>query len=71
MKEAREALALAGDIYDAALDPARWPDVLEHLTGFVGGVASALTSQDIVAKRGRFHFSWGDDPHYTRLYFDK
>ena len=31
---------LIGDIYDAALDPALWPGVLEGCAGFVGGVAS-------------------------------
>jgi DNA-binding CsgD family transcriptional regulator len=68
--ELAQALSLTGRIYDAALDPAIWPLVLEELTAFVGGVASALVSHDVAARKGRFYFSWGDDPHYTKLYFD-
>ena len=71
MMEAEEALSLAGDIYDAALDPARWPDTLARLAEFVGGVAASLTSEDVSARKGRLYFSWGDDPHYTKLYFDE
>jgi DNA-binding CsgD family transcriptional regulator/PAS domain-containing protein len=66
-----EALALAGDIYDAALDPARWPETLKKLAQFVGSAAAALVSEDAVARKGGFHFSWGDDPYYTRLYYEK
>jgi DNA-binding CsgD family transcriptional regulator len=71
MEEAEQTLSLVGDIYDAALDPALWPDVLHKITGFVGGASSALHSHDFAAQRGRFYFSWGDDPHYTKLYFEK
>src|SRR5262245_23355984 len=66
-----EVLALAGDIYDAALDPARWPETLRKLAQFVGAAAAALVSEDAVARKGGFHFSWGDDPYYTRLYYEK
>jgi DNA-binding CsgD family transcriptional regulator len=69
--EFEEALSLTGDIYDAALDPGHWPEILKRIAGFVGGTAAALVSQDIVARKGFFHFSWGDDPLSTRLYFDR
>jgi DNA-binding CsgD family transcriptional regulator len=69
--ELEEALALTGDIYDAALDPAHWPEVLRKLAGFAGTTISALTSADIASRKGGFYFSWGDDPQYTKLYFDK
>jgi hypothetical protein len=32
-----DALELIGQIYDAAFDPALWPDVLVHLADAVGG----------------------------------
>jgi DNA-binding CsgD family transcriptional regulator/PAS domain-containing protein len=71
MDEFGEALSITGAIYDAALDPGRWPAVLERIAGFVGGAAAALTSDDIAARRSRFHYSWGDDPRYSRLYGEK
>jgi hypothetical protein len=33
---------LIGDIYDAALDPARWPGVLEEACRFVGSAGLYL-----------------------------
>jgi DNA-binding CsgD family transcriptional regulator len=62
---------LIGDIYDAALDPALWRPALEKITRFVGGPASALVSHNTVSRTGRFYYSWGDDPHYTKLYLEK
>lgn len=62
------ALDLAGNIYDAALDPALWRDVLARVSAFVGGPASAMVSHDILKGQNRFHFIWGDNPAYTRSY---
>jgi DNA-binding CsgD family transcriptional regulator/PAS domain-containing protein len=60
---------LIGDIYDAALDPARWSAVLCSVCRFVGGSAAMIFWHDSVFLTGnRFH-SWGDDPVYTELYF--
>jgi DNA-binding CsgD family transcriptional regulator/PAS domain-containing protein len=71
MSEAHELSALIGEVYDAALDAARWPATLEQVTRYASGVASALVSHDTASATGGFYFSWGDDPHYTRLYFEK
>jgi DNA-binding CsgD family transcriptional regulator/PAS domain-containing protein len=71
MTEVHELSALIGEVYDAALDAARWPATLERVTRFTNGVASALVSHDVVSATAGFYFSWGDDPHYTRLYFEK
>jgi DNA-binding CsgD family transcriptional regulator len=68
--ELEEALALIGDIYDAALDPALWPETLRKICEFLGGEAAALVSQDAVGT-GRFYYSWGDDPDQTRLWREK
>jgi DNA-binding CsgD family transcriptional regulator len=70
MDEAEEVSQLIGDIYDAALDPASWPQVLEKTCHYVQGVASVLLSQDSVERSAEFHFSWGDDPEFTRSYQD-
>ena len=71
MDEAEQVSQLIGDVYDASLDPAEWPNVLEQTCHYVQGVASTLLSQDSVQRNAEFHFSWGDDPEYTRSYRDK
>jgi DNA-binding CsgD family transcriptional regulator len=71
MDEAEQVSHLIGDIYDAALDPALWPVVLERCAGFVGGVASALFMKDSVRKTHNTVFAWGYDPDYTRVYLEK
>ena len=68
MDEAEHVSQLIGDIYDAALDPALWPHVLEQTCGYVPGCAAALMSHDSAHKSADFHFAWGDDPHYSRIY---
>ena len=71
MHDLDTALVRISEIYDAALDPGLWPPTLEKIARFVGGPAAALVSQDVVAGKGRFAYSWGDDPHYSRLYFER
>jgi DNA-binding CsgD family transcriptional regulator/PAS domain-containing protein len=71
MDEITLVSSLIGDIYDAALDPQLWPGALKRTCGFVKGCASSLLSQDSAHRSGKFYFSWGDDPVYTQLYFEK
>jgi DNA-binding CsgD family transcriptional regulator len=59
---------LIGQIYDAALDAALWPDVLARIGLFLGGEAGGLLSKDAVSKAGTAHYTFGVDPHYVRLY---
>jgi len=70
MPEAEPVLSLVRDIYDAALDPARWADVLGKARDFVGGSAAALYSRTATEKS--LNVCCHDnrlDPHYRRLYF--
>jgi DNA-binding CsgD family transcriptional regulator len=72
MDETESLSALIGDIYDAALDPTLWVDVLGKTKSFIGGQATALAWKDAVTKRGDTYYD--DDglkPYYRRLYFDK
>ena len=46
MREVEQVSSLIGDIYDAALDPALWADVLGKARDFVGGSAAVLYSKD-------------------------
>ena len=71
MNETQQVSQLIGDIYDAALDRSLWPRVLEQTCEYVKGCASSLMSHDSADRSGQFYFSWGDDPYYTKLYFEK
>ena len=71
MDEVKKVSDLISNIYDAALDRSLWPLVLEKTCGYIEGCASSLMSQDFVHRSGEFYYSWGDDPHYTKLYFEK
>jgi DNA-binding CsgD family transcriptional regulator len=70
MSDSDLALALVGDIYDAALDPTLWPQVLKNACAFMRGPTASLFSQDSVRQTGNAYYTWGDDPHYQRAYFE-
>lgn len=64
--------ALIGNIYDAALNPSLWHDVLRDIANFVGGSSASLYAKDAAGRSGNvFYDDGGIDPHYVRLYFDK
>ncbi len=71
MHETERLSALIGDIYDAALDPTLWPDVLAKCAAFAGGPAAALFSKDAASKTGDTAYYSGIEPHYRQLYFNK
>jgi DNA-binding CsgD family transcriptional regulator/PAS domain-containing protein len=62
---------LIGDIYDAALDPTLWPRALEGTCRFVRGCGSRIMWQDAANNAGGIFHTFGDDPHYARLYFER
>lgn len=71
MSDDKALSALIGDIYDAALDPKLWSSVLASTCAFLDGVSAAIYGQNVVARTGQFCFSWGDNPDYTRIYFER
>jgi DNA-binding CsgD family transcriptional regulator/PAS domain-containing protein len=72
MPETERLSALIGGVYDAALDPTLWVDVLRETRAFIGGWALALSWKDAVAKRGGSYFDEGNlVPPYRQLYFDR
>jgi hypothetical protein len=71
MREAERFSALIGDIYDAALDPTRWVNVLTQAAHFVGGPAAGLQSTDVANKAATVAYLYGMDPRYEKLYLDK
>jgi PAS domain-containing protein len=71
MSELQEFSALVGDIYDASLDPPLWSGVLEKLTRFVSGRHANIFVENSARQATDMTFSWGDDPHYQKLYREK
>ncbi len=71
MDEGDKLSNLIGDIYDAALDGALWPSVLERMTGFVVGHGATLFYKNASLRTGGALFEWGMDPAYRDLYFER
>jgi DNA-binding CsgD family transcriptional regulator len=71
MSEQLELMELAGVIYDAALKPSLWADVLGRTAEFVGGPGAALFFKDANSENGSLAYDAGIDPHYRKLYFDE
>ena len=70
MSDDRELSELIGQIYDAALEPDAWPDVLSKAAPFVGGHAAALFSKNAGNKSGVAVYDHGIDARYRQLYFE-
>jgi DNA-binding CsgD family transcriptional regulator len=71
MDETEQLLSLIGDIYDAALNPALWPGVIEEIARYVGGSGAAMSSRDSLSKTSSVYCDYGVTDRYRRLYFDK
>jgi DNA-binding CsgD family transcriptional regulator/PAS domain-containing protein len=72
MQEVDQVSSLLRDIYDAALDAARWADILCEARDFVGGSAAVLYSKDATRKSANiFYDDGGIDPHWMQLYLDQ
>jgi DNA-binding CsgD family transcriptional regulator len=68
MAEREELSRLIGEVYDAALEPQLWPDVLGSATRFVGGRCAGLLSQNTASKYAQALFTYGVDSHYIQTY---
>jgi DNA-binding CsgD family transcriptional regulator len=71
VSEAVALSAVIGDIYDAAIDPTLWRQVLGRICAFVGGSSAALYWHDAATERSEALHLFNDNPTYTRLYFEK
>jgi DNA-binding NarL/FixJ family response regulator len=69
-REAALLSQLAGDIYDAALDPRLWCGVLEKISAFTGGQSAGLGSWDLLSRGLNAFYTFGCDPHYLQLQID-
>jgi DNA-binding CsgD family transcriptional regulator len=68
MCEDPRAAEIITRIYDAALDAALWPDVLEGIAAFVNGQVGGLLVKDQVHKCVNARCYSGADAHYIQLY---
>jgi DNA-binding CsgD family transcriptional regulator len=59
---------LIESIYDAALQPPLWNEVVARINKFVGAQACGVFSKDSVSKFGVTHYYCGADPHFIQLY---
>lgn len=71
MDQAKQLSELISEIYDAALDPSRWRDVVGRAGRFVGGSTAAIFSKDPVAGSGNVYYELAIDPYYRKLYCDE
>lgn len=72
VSEQAELSRLAGDLYDAALDPALWNVVLKGVRDLVGGASAGIVAKDATANHGFVCFDDGSiAPDYTASYFDR
>jgi DNA-binding CsgD family transcriptional regulator len=71
LSEAEQISALVGDIYDAALEPAKWVEVLEACAHFNQGTAASVFAKNVDQQGGTVFYQHGIDPEYASLYFNK
>jgi DNA-binding CsgD family transcriptional regulator/PAS domain-containing protein len=71
MDQPEKLSELISEIYDAALDPSRWSDVVGKAGRFVGGSAAAIFAKSPAAGNGNVYYESGTDPYYRQLYCDK
>jgi DNA-binding CsgD family transcriptional regulator len=68
MGDGVKATRLIAGIYDAAIDPTRWPEVLASIAAFLNGRGAALLAKDTLHRHVEAHWHAGSDPHFMRLY---
>jgi DNA-binding CsgD family transcriptional regulator len=68
MHGTRKLPDLIEEIYDAALEPALWNDVVVSINDFIGSRGCGLVSKDLASHCGRTLYYHGVDPHYIKLY---
>jgi hypothetical protein len=69
--EAEELSLLIGDIYDASLDRALWPDAVNRIRTYLRAHMASLVSQDAVTKAVDVHFMLGPEQKFLDQYNEK
>src|SRR5690349_2403812 len=68
MQATKKLPDLIEQVYDAALEPALWNDVIVSINDFFGAQACGLISKDTRSRSGLTHYYCGVDPHYIQRY---
>lgn len=63
-------LELVGDIYDAALDAEKWPDILQKFAQFMQSSKAVMFTNLHLPSQGGFYFTWGIPQAVSQQYFD-
>jgi DNA-binding CsgD family transcriptional regulator len=71
MDESEQLSKLIGDIYDTALEPSLWSNVLENAAAFVGGAAASVYAKDAAKRNIQISYQYGTDPLYVASYIEK
>jgi len=71
MDQAKKLSELISEIYDAALEPSRWREVVGRAGRFVGGSAAAIFSKDPLTGSCNVYYESAIDPYYRKLYCDE
>jgi hypothetical protein len=66
-----ELSALIGKIYDAALAPAGWPDVLDGARAFLNAATATIACYDVADKTPPWQYAVGNDPRWMQVYIEK
>jgi DNA-binding CsgD family transcriptional regulator len=62
---------LIGEIYDAALDPERWPQALEGSCAFLNGMAGSIGSADLLKPEMSVTKYWGFDDAAMKSFLER
>jgi DNA-binding CsgD family transcriptional regulator len=68
MRETEELSRIIGDIYDASLDPALWPNAIESVCQYVGAASASLHSQDSISRTTDVLFWWGRESSAAQFF---
>lgn len=66
MLDTTELMSVVGELYDCAIEPARWPVALERLAGTLGSAAISITLQDPRQREVRLLHLWGFSPQFIQ-----
>lgn len=63
-------LELVGEIYDAALQAEKWPDILQKFAQFMQSSKAVMFTNLHLPSQGGFYFTWGIPQVVSQQYFD-
>lgn len=62
--------SVIGSAYDAALDPALWPDAVEQACRLLDCFQGAIGAFDFLQEGANLQIQWGYEPHYWQSFLD-